>query len=318
MNETTLLVGQRIITLFLVLFAGIYARKINILDAASTKRLSALLLNVTQPLMIITSFQMEFDAAKLRNGAGLFLTSAAVHIITAALAVLFFMPVKDFEQRKVYRMCAVFANIGFLGFPVLSVVFEDGIFYGAFYTMFFNIFVWTYGVYLISKKKPADGEPHNSKLQFPLKKILLNAGMLSSVAGIILFALRISIPPVLLDSMRLVGDMTFPLAMIIIGSFVCEINLREVFTNRSNYYFMLVKLFALPVIFLAAGMLLGLPRLFIYMAALMSAMPSAAMAAMFAETYGSDAKSATANIGLSTLFSIVTIPLIIWLIEWAI
>jgi len=310
MNESIFLVSQRIITLFLILFAGVYARKINILDQASTSKLSALLLNVTQPLMIIASFQMEFNADKLREGAWLFVTSAVVHTATAVLALLFFMPIKDFEQRKVYKMCAVFSNIGFLGFPVLSVVFEDGIFYGVFYTMFFNIFIWTYGVYLISKKNTSA-----DSIKFPLRKIFLNAGMISSVIGIILFVLRINIPAMLYDSMVLVGDMTFPLAMIIIGSLVCDINLREVFTDKKNYYFMFIKLFAMPVIFLFAGRLLGLPRLYIYMAALMSAMPSAAMAAMFAETYESDAKSATANVGLSTLFSIASIPLIIWLIE---
>jgi hypothetical protein len=72
------------------------------------------------------------------------------------------------------------------------------------------------------------------------------------------------------------------------------------------------------VIILFSGRLLGLPSLYIYMGALMSAMPSAANAAIFAETYESDAKCGAANVGLSTLVSIISIPFIIWLIEWAI
>lgn len=312
MNDSIFLVGGRVLTLFLILFVGLYARKINILDPGSTKKLSAFLLNITQPLMIITSFQMDFDAEKLREGGGLFVTSAVIHVFTAAAVLLFFKPVRNFEQRKVYQMCALFGNVGFLGFPVLSVVFGDymGIFYGVFYGMFFNIFIWTYGVYLISKKEDAKG-----KIKLPVKEIFLNAGMLASIAGIIMFVLRIRIPLVLLNSMELTGDMTFPLAMVIIGSLIYDIKLKEVFTDKKIYYFMFIKLIALPVIILFAGRLLNLPELFIYMGALMSAMPSAAMAAMFAETYDSDARAAAANVGVSTLFSIVSIPAVIWLIE---
>ena len=80
---------------------------------------------------------------------------------------------------------------------------------------------------------------------------------------------------------------------------------------------MFIKLIALPVIILFAGTLLNLPRLFVYIGALMSAMPSAAAVPMFAETYGSqtEAKNAAAKVGVSTLFSIITIPAVIWLIE---
>ena len=312
MDGSIFLVGEKVFTLFLILFAGIYARKINILDQAATKKLSALLLNITQPLMIITSFQMEFDVGKLKEGAGIFALSAAIHIITAAGVLLFFKPVRDFEQRKVYRMCTLFGNVGFLGFPVLSIVFGDntGVFYGAFYNMFFNMFIWTYGVFLMSQKEDA-----RNKIKLPLKKIIFNAGMLSSLTGIIMFVLRIRTPPFLLNSMELLGGMTFPLAMVIIGSLIYDIKFKDVLADKKIYYFMFVKLIALPVLVLLAGRLLNLPRLFVYMGALMSAMPSAAMAAIFAETYESDAKSGAAAVGTSTLFSVITIPAVIWLAE---
>ena len=315
MNATIFLVSEKVLTLFLIVFAGIYARKINILDWSSTKKLSAFLLNVTQPLMIITSFQIDFDAEKLKEGAGIFILSVCIHVFVAAASFLLFKPVKDFEKRKVFQLSAIFGNCAFLGFPVLKVVFGDdlGIFYGAFYTMFFNIFIWTYGVYLISKKENADET--GNKIKFPVRKIFLNAGMISSAAGILIFALRIKMPPFLFNSAKLVGDMTFPLAMVIIGSLICDIKLREIFAKKQNYYFIFIKLIILPVIILCACRLLSLPRLYLYMGALMTAMPSAANAAIFAETYESDAQCGAANVGLSTLLSIVSIPFIIWLIE---
>lgn len=318
MNDSIFLVSEKVITLFLVVFAGIYARKINILDASSTKKLSAFLLNITQPLMIVTSFQIDFDAEKLKEGAGIFVLSVIVHLFTAAAAFFLFKPVKDYERRKVFQMCVIFGNCAFLGYPVLRVVFGDdlGVFYGAFYTIFFNIFIWTYGVYLISKKDSSQNKSED-KIKFPVKKIFLNAGMISSVIGIIIFVLRIKMPLVLFNSAKLVGDMTFPLAMVIIGSLICNIKLKEIFADRQNYYFIFIKLLLIPAIILFACRLLNLPKIYIYMGALMSAMPSAANAAIFAETYESDAKCGAADVGLSTLFSIISIPAIIWLIEWS-
>jgi len=312
MDGNMFLVGERVITLALILLAGVYARKINILDDATTKKFSAFLVNITQPLMIIASFQMEFDIDRLREGAWIFVVSAVIHLLVAAIAWLLFKPVRNFETRKIYQMGTIFANIGFLGFPVLSVIFgyELGIFYGVFYTMFFNFFVWTYGVYLISKKSEA-----KNKVKLPLRKIFLNANMISSVAGILMFVLRIRIPTVLLDSVQLVGDMTFPLAMIIIGSLICTIKFKEVFADKRIYYFLFVKLLLLPVVMLLIGAMLNIPSLFVYIGALMLAMPSGALVAILAETYESDAKAAAANVGISTLFSIITIPAVLWIIE---
>ena len=172
MNDSVFLVGEKVLTLFLIVFAGIYAKKIKVLDDASTKRLSAFLLNVTQPLMIVTSFQIDFDAEKLKSGGGIFILSAVIHVFLAASGFLLYKPVKNIEQRKVFELSTIFCNCAFLGFPVLKVVFGDelGIFYGAFYSMFFNIFIWTYGIVLLSRNKTKDGE----KIRLPISKISPN------------------------------------------------------------------------------------------------------------------------------------------------
>lgn len=312
MNDSVFLVGEKVLTLFLIVFAGIYAKKIKVLDDASTKKLSAFLLNVTQPLLIITSFQIDFDAEKLKSGGSIFILSAAVHVFLAASGFLLYKPVKNIEQRKVFELSTIFCNCAFLGYPVLKVVFGDelGIFYGAFYSMFFNIFIWTYGIVLLSRNKTKDGE----KIKLPISKIFINSGMIASVAGIIIFAFRIKLPAVLYDSSKLVGDMTFPLAMVIIGSLIADIKLKDMLLSLKsikNYYYLTIKLIVMPVFIGAVCYMLKLPPLLIYMGALMAGMPSAANVAIFAETYESDAKSGAINVGLSTLFSIVTVPFVI-------
>ena len=314
MNENVFLVSEKVITLFLILFAGIIARKTNIIDWASTKKLSALLLNVTQPLMIITSFQMTFDPEKLKDGLMILALSTAIHIFAAAAAFIIYKPIKNADHKKIYEMATIFCNCAFLGYPVLTVIFGgDGIFYGAFYTMFFNVFIWTYGVYLITRKNKAEKDAE--KVKIPLSKIFLNAGMISSVTGIIIFMSGIKLPGVLYDSSKLVGDMTFPLSMIIIGSLISEIKLKEMFLSASNYYYVFVKLIFSPVFIATVCYILKLPTLLIYMGTVMTAMQSAANVAIFSETYGADSKKAAIIVGLSTLLSIGTIPLAMYFLN---
>jgi len=333
MDDTVFLVGEKVITLFLILFAGIIARKANIIDWSATKKLSALLLNVTQPMLIITSFQMDFDSEKLKNGLMIVVLSVIIHISVAAAAFLFYKPVQNGGHRKIYEMSTIFCNCAFLGYPVLKVVFGDelGIFYGAFYTMFFNIFIWTYGVYLITRKNKepvnvGDGDLNelrsfqdapqtNKTVKLPLRKIFLNTGMIASVIGIIIFTFGIKMPGILYDSSKLVGDMTFPLSMIIIGSLISDIKLKDMFLPVRNYYFIFIKLIFIPGFVAVACYVLKLPPLLVYIGTLMTAMPSAANVAIFAEAYDADSKSAAINAGLSTLLAIGTIPLTIYFLN---
>ena len=314
MDGSVFLVSEKVITLFLVLFIGIIAKKFNIIDGPATKKMSALLLNITQPLMIITSFQMDFDSEKLKNGLMIAVLSVAVHIISAIAAFLIYKPVRNGEKRKVFEMGTIFCNCAFLGYPVLKVVFGDdlGIFYGAFYTMFFNIFIWTYGVILITRTVGTNCVRPPQKNKLPVSKIFLNAGMISSVIGIIIFITGIKLPGILYDSAKLVGDMTFPLSMIIIGSLISDIKLKDMFLSLRNYYYIFIKLIFIPVLTALICYILKLPTLLIYMGTVMTALPSAANVAIFAETYGADSKAGAINVGLSTLMSIGTIPLVIY------
>ncbi|MCL2096810.1 MAG: AEC family transporter, partial [Oscillospiraceae bacterium] len=307
-------VGEKVISLFLILFAGIIAGKTNIIGRESAKRFSSLLLNVTQPLLIITSFQIDFDAAKLKNGLTVLALSAAIHIFTAAAAFLIYKPIK--KSRNVFEMSTVFCNCAFLGFPVLIIIFgeELGVFYGAFYTMFFNIFIWTYGVYLVSRKDKKD-KTKSGKINLPASKIFLNAGVIASVTGIVFFVSGIRMTPVLFDSAKLVGDMTFPLSMLIVGSLISEIKLKELFGRVRNYYYVFIKLIFLPVFIAYVCVLLRLPPLLIYMGTVMTSMPGAANAAVFAEKYGADSKTASVIVGLSTLASVITIPAAIYFLN---
>ena len=322
-NINIFLISGQVITLFVIIIIGIYARKIKVTDAASTNAMSKLLLNITQPLLIITSFQIDFDSEKLMNGFTILGVSVILHTSAAVLSRFVYMPFKKKrEDKKIYEICSIFNNCAFLGYPVLKVVFGDdlGIFYGAFYTIFFNIFIWTYGVYLLSRDNISENgkkiKLSKDSVITSAKKIFLNTGFIASVLGLVIFVFRLRFPPLLYDSAKLVGDMTFPLSMIIIGSLIANLDFKGLFLSLKNYYYIFIKLIAFPLITASVFCILKADIYLIYVATIMASMPAAANNAIFAETYGANSELAGKLVGLSTLISIVSIPFILYILEF--
>jgi len=302
MNVDSVLVLQKILMLFLVLLCGVYARKRRFLDGNSTKSLSLILVNITQPLLIIDSFQIDYREELIINGLLILGASVIIHIVVTFIAKAVFRFEKNPDRNSVLNFGLVFGNCAFLGYPVLEVIFGDGIgvFYGAFYCIMFNLYCWTYGVSLYSRKE---------KTSF--KKIFLNAGTIATALGIVLFAVQYKLPSVLKDAVSLVGDMTFPLSMLIVGSLISQLDFIKVITNVKAYIFCFVKLLVLPMIAILVCKFLPLSPTVAYMSIVMCAVPTASNTAIFAQAFDSDASFASQCVGLSTFFSIFTIPLTI-------
>ncbi len=304
---------EKVFVLFLAMFAGVVARKFKIIDEKSTKTLSSLLVNVTNPLLMIYSFQLDFDMEKLKTGGLIFVASIIIHICLSLVSKLFFFKTKHVKQRSVYEFAVIFANCGFMGFPVLMAIYGDiGLFYGAFFTGYFNIFIWTYGVYIMNRREKAEGQ---AKYKIQWKKIFLNTGLLSIVCGILLFILRIRLPLPVYDAFKMVGDMTFPLSMIIIGSLVSVLDFKKLLKSFSIYGFVLTKLLVVPLLTIGVCYILKPPTLISNMCIVMSAMPSATNTAVFTEIYDGDSPLAAKCVGMTNLFSLITIPFVLFVMN---
>jgi len=303
--DPSLIISQ-VAILFLIMLCGIYADKLGFVDEAGTKTLSKVLVNITSPLLIVSSFQLDFDEEKLTNGLIILIASVVIHIAVTFLAVLLFKWEKKPEKNKILRFSLIFGNCAFLGYPVLNAIFGDGVgvFYGAFYTLMFNIYIWTYGVAMLQK-----GKENAEKTS--IVKIFVNAGTIASCIGLILFMTKTKLPSVLGGAIDMVGDMTFPLSMVIIGSLVSRLDLRKVLTNKRVYIFCAFKLILLPVLMIAICKIFSLPHVISYMLITMCAVPSATNCAIFAELYDCDSPLAAQCVGVSTIFSMLTLPLMI-------
>ncbi|MBQ9940917.1 MAG: AEC family transporter [Clostridia bacterium] len=308
MSNSASKVVEQVIILFFVMICGIFARKTNIIDRNSTKSLTKLLVSITQCFLMISSFQVEFSEELLNEGLWVMLLSFVIHVLLIVLCLFAFNMVKDTSKRKIYRFGTIFGNCGYLGFPVLNAIFGNiGVFYGAFLTFIFNILAWTYGVIIIRSDSQTKGFDKSQ-----LKNIV-NPVTISSFIGILLFIFQIKIPSPLIDGIDMVGDMTFPLSMIVVGSLIADTNLRRILKNPYIYYLCFVKLIAFPIIAILLCKAAGLSRTLSYIAIVIAAVPPSTVTAAIPELYGQDSVLGAEIVGISTVISVATIPFIIYL-----
>lgn len=296
---------MQMIQLFLVMALGYFLFKVKILDEEMNKRLTTLILSVTTPAMIIGSVLNTTVTQSLNDVLFVFLIGFMTYIV---LPIIGFIIVKIMRvpknQQGLYIFMTVFSNIGFMGFPVMKAIFgNSAVFYTAIFNMIFNLFVFTIGNQMMSYGT-------GRKTQMNVKNIL-SPGVVASLVALFLYFTKIQFPDVIASTVNMVGDITTPIAMIIIGSTLATIPVKEVFTEFRIYPYTLIKQVIVPVIvypllkmFISDPLILGVTLIMI-------SMPVGNSAVLFATEYGGDVSVAAKNIFMTTLLSVLTIPLIV-------
>jgi malate permease and related proteins len=299
--DTRIILNQ-VSVLFLIMIIGFIANKLKILTRNTCKNLSELLLNIILPCLIISSFQFKFSTEMLKNAAIVFVIAFSIHLITAIASHFIY---KKFDKKKqpVLSFITVFSNCAYMGFPVIEKLYQKtGLFYASIYVICFNIFLYTYGVFLFDKDK---------KISF--KHAILNPGVIAVLIGFSCFLFSFSIPMPFSKVFDMVGSMTTPVSMMIIGSLMAEANYRTIFKKGIVYYGCFVRLILLPIITYIILSSLGICGIMLSVCVLVTAMPIATAAAIFTEKYNGDSILASTFVVVSTLFSIVTLPIMIFI-----
>jgi predicted permease len=301
-------VFEQILALFLILLTGYGARKTGLLDSQLTKGLSGLLLKVTLPALIIDSMQKPFTASLFRESGVILLISLAVYACTVFFALLFpkLLPGTP-DERGVFSFVLIFSNVGFMGFPVVYAVFgEAGVFYAAIYNLPFNFLLFTLGILIISKKR--EGAP-------PVNwTLLVNPAVAAVFIGFFFFLFSVTLPRPLSLAVHQVGLLTTPLSMLLVGSLLSTMPVKRVFTDWRVYVVSLMRLLLLPFLVWLALQGFRLPELLVGIPTVISAMPAAANSAILAEQYEGNAALASQIVFLSTLLSVLCIPLVMQLL----
>ncbi len=320
MNITVIL--EQLLRLFLVLCIGALLAKIDIIDQHTKQKLTKLMLYVTTPLMILDAFNDRLQMINNGETGGtslhigyLFAVSVGFYIILILLGVLVTMLFRfPKDTRNLYTFMTVFGNVGFIGFPIaLAVCGSEGLFYAAILNSVFNVLIYTVGVILITAgKKDKNGENRNVWQRMQPKKLLLTPGVLCCAVAVLLFTLKIQLPSLLADTFDTLGGLTSPLAMIVVGANLAGMPLKSTLGNLRLNIYTLVRQMLLPVLMWLVIRLVIPHETLASVLLLMAAMPIANMAALFATEYKSDEKLASQAIFVTTLCSLVSLPLIVW------
>lgn len=295
---------NQVLVLFLLMLVGFYGRKKKIINNETSKGMSDVLVNITAPMNVIASFSFQFSEQMLKNAGIIFLFAVCAHMIIYWLGNLFFYRIKD-DRKNILKFILIFSNCGFMGYPVLESLYgKTGVFYASIYVAVFNLFLWTLGVALFVGKEEKLG----------WKKLISNPGIVSVGIGLLLFLFSIKLPFSVQRTLELVGGMTTPIAMIVTGTSIAEINLREIFVGKVIYYTSFIRLIFIPVVVFIVLRFLGLRGILLGVCTLTTAMPGAAMTTVFAEKYEYNKSFASQCVFITTLLSLLTIPLMMSLL----
>lgn len=296
---------NQIIILFLLLFIGFIAGKTKIISQEANVTLSKMLFNIALPCLIISAFNFEFSS-KVMITSGIILTISLVIHGLLSLFSLFLYRKQEVGARKVLRFITIFSNCGFIGYPVAGSVYgTEGIFYAAIYNVGFNIFVWTVGVLIF--------QSDNKKGL--LRRIFVNPGIISVTIGMILLLFSIKLPFVISETIKLTGNMTIPLSMIIVGVSLCSTSIKDAFKEGVYYYASFLRLIFIPVFVYLILTLFNFKGIYVGIPLIVSAMPASSNAVPFAQIYNGDVECASKITIVSTLLSAITLPLIALLLK---
>jgi len=299
MLQNVFTVGSNVLVLFVLIAVGYFCNKVKLLSDKTAKDMTNFILYVVGPCVIINSYQREFDKKML---LGLAITLAAAFISFAVNILLAHLLIKDSDKRreKTLRFGTVFSNCGFMSLPLQQAMLgEVGVFYGATYIAVFQIFLWTYGVIVMS------GDLKN----FSPWKIIINPGIISTAIGIVLFVCSFTIPFAIIEPMKHLAALNTPIPMIIVGYHLAGASFK--IKGFPTYMSIILRLIISPVLMILGLLAFKITGDVMVACTIAASSPIAATTTMFSEKFDGDTPLSATLVSLTTILSIITMPLIV-------
>ncbi|WP_018752057.1 AEC family transporter [Paenibacillus sanguinis] len=296
---------NEIITLFFIMLIGYAVIKYHIVADTFRKDLSNFLFYVSIPCTMIHSMNQEFSQAKLHDV--FMMLGMSVAFLTFGFVLrwvgLKLLGEKDIKRKTVYEFTFIITNYGFMGWPVSYALFgDDGMFYSAIFAIPINIVFYVLGGFIFSKI--------NGDKRGVTWRILLTPPNIATFLGILLFLFSVKVPPIFRGTIDLMSATTTPLAMAVAGMMLASFSLRAVFANRKAFVFASLRLLALPLLFFILLKALGFSGLVLAIPVIIAAMPTPPNLTVLTEQYQADSYLAAQLIFITTLLSVLTLPVI--------
>lgn len=298
----------QMLMIFGIVLVGLASAKRNLWAGELDRKLSVFILNVSMPALILASVMgrdLVFEPSELLT---LGLVAVVNYVILIGLACLIPQIWHVNRSRQgLARFMLAFGNVSFIGYPVCDAVFgPKAVFCASVLNIPFNLLIFTIGVSFINGGK--------ARSAFS-PKLVFSPCVVASLIAVSIALMGISVPEPVGQWFHLLGDLTTPCALLIIGSSLSHIPVRDMLGNRFAYAISLLRLIVLPLVVGVVLRLLGVDNFVANVAVVLSAMPIATNGIMLCLQYGKDERVMTQGLFLSTLFSVVTIPLIAYLTQ---
>ena len=307
MNISILLM-QQIVQLFLMIFMGYLIVKTGLVRDDDSKVLSKIILYLIVPCVIINAFQVNYTTDTVK---GLLIAFAASVMTQVILLVVISVAGKLLHLNEVEVASVYYSNSGNLIVPIVTFILgQEWVLYGCVFMSVQLVFLWTHCKKIISREASYDW-----------KKIILNINMISIFIGVILFFTKIRLPEIIGNTLASVGTMIGPASMIVTGMLFAGMNLKQIFANKRVYFITFLRLIAVPLIALVLIKLSNLASfsadgnkimLIVFLAIIT---PSASTVTQMCQVYGNDSKYASAINVMTTLLSIITMPVMVMLFQ---
>ena len=285
--------------LFTIMILGYIFRKAGMISDEGKSLLTDLVLYVTLPASIIKSFQIEFNHQILVSCMVVIVVAAGIQVGAWLLGMILYPGFPD-ERKKVLQYATICSNAGILGNPIAEGIFGSmGLLYASIYTIPQRTFMWSIGLTYFTQA------PDMKTL---IKKVSTHPCIVSVVIGMLIMVFQIPVQGFLsLTIKNIAGGNTF-LAMSLVGTILAEVPFRSL-PEKDTVYYSFIRLFFIPFLVYLACHFAQVDNLVTGVSVVLSGMPSASVTAVLAAKYGKDEVFATKCVVLSTLLSMVTVPL---------
>lgn len=291
---------------FILALTGYVLVKIRILNDSAVKGISGTLMYAAMPALIFSSFVKDISPDIFIDFAEAFVITAAVYLFFIAFAALIYMNKKT-GQAAIGKLSIVFSNCAFMGIPVIQSLFgSEGIIYTSIFILFYNIFLWTYAIKLYDSRLDVKKNYFSA---------ILNPGIIAMAAGFLIGFFEIPMPYFILKTTDLLGSLTTPAAMLIVGAMFAQKSMLASFKSLVILKISLIRLILIPVVLTAVFWALNITGLHVNVIIILSAMPVATTVAIMAEQYNKEPSLAAGAVGYSTILSVITVPVIYYFLD---
>lgn len=293
-------ISGQIGTMFILMAVGFIVYSKKLINEEGTKQISNLLIWVINPLIMLTRYQMKFSMTKLMGLGIAFIVSLASMLIGFLIGKIVFK-----KEQRIDKFAIGFANAGFIGIPlVTNVMGINDVFFLSAYLVCFNILSYTYGIYMVT----------NDKKLVSIRSMIFNPGVMAVILGLIVFISPIKLPQIVYNAFNLIGQTNTPIAMLLLGTYIAKSKIITLFNDKNAYFICFIKLVVVPLVILVVFKFLPAYLTEIKKVVLIAAAtPVGLTVPMFSQMYGGNYEYGAKLVGLSTLLSLITIPVILYL-----